>query len=467
MFSRLLLVMSILLTTVVLATSTQAESWSAEAFDSSSEPLVREVAQTTSVLSGTLFINEFMAKNDTILEDPDEKKEHPDWFELYNAGSEAVDLMGLYLTDDLANPTQHKITQTLTIPAGGFMLFYADQDLGQGATHVDFKLSTSGESLAIYDTDGSTLIDSYTFGEQTADVSEGRSPDGADNWMFFTNGTPGRTNLQQAPVISDTSHMPAEPSASDEVTVSAMISDDGTLITTTLYYRVDAGSFMSVSLSGAPSLSRGSQANNLYTAQIPAQADGALVEYYLFAEDNDRLSSTAPSSAPNETFRYIVNYQPPTLLINEFMAKNDTILEDPDEADDFPDWFELYNPGDEAVDLMGLYLTDDLTNPTQHKITQTLTIPAGGFMLFYADEDLGQGPTHVDFKLKTSGESLAIYGADGTTLINHYTFGQQSADVSEGRCPDGSNRWARFSSPTPGASNGVCHITYLPLVVKE
>ena len=64
-------------------------------------------------LSGTLFVNEFMAENDTTLQDPDGTG-YPDWFELYNAGSTEIDLQGLYLTDDLTDPTQHAITQTLT-----------------------------------------------------------------------------------------------------------------------------------------------------------------------------------------------------------------------------------------------------------------------------------------------------------------------------------------------------------------
>ena len=35
---------------------------------------------------------------------------------------------------------------------------------------------------------------------------------------------------------------------------------------------------------------------------------------------------------------------PANLYINEVMADNKTILEDPDEPGEFPDWFEVYNP---------------------------------------------------------------------------------------------------------------------------
>ncbi len=48
----------------------------------------------------------------------------------------------------------------------------------------------------------------------------------------------------------------------------------------------------------------------------------------------------------------------PTLVINEFMESNDTGLEDPDEAGEFPDWIEIYNYGTGLEDLSGMQLND-------------------------------------------------------------------------------------------------------------
>lgn len=45
------------------------------------------------------------------------------------------------------------------------------------------------------------------------------------------------------------------------------------------------------------------------------------------------------------------------ILINEFLASNQTI--NADEDGDFEDWIELYNNGDEAVNLEGFGLSDD------------------------------------------------------------------------------------------------------------
>lgn len=65
----------------------------------------------TSPLSG-LFINEFMADNDSIV--TDEYGEYDDWLEIYNAGSTVVNLSGMYLTDDLTDPTKHLISVGIT-----------------------------------------------------------------------------------------------------------------------------------------------------------------------------------------------------------------------------------------------------------------------------------------------------------------------------------------------------------------
>ncbi|GAG09695.1 unnamed protein product, partial [marine sediment metagenome] len=50
-----------------------------------------------------------------------------------------------------------------------------------------------------------------------------------------------------------------------------------------------------------------------------------------------------------------------TLVINEFMAKNDSFNRDPAD-NDFEDWFEIYNYGTRAIDIGGMYVTDSL-NP--------------------------------------------------------------------------------------------------------
>ena len=53
---------------------------------------------------------------------------------------------------------------------------------------------------------------------------------------------------------------------------------------------------------------------------------------------------------------------PKTVVINEFMASNSRTLAD---AGQYEDWIELYNTSSQPVDVGGMYLTDDLTDPTK------------------------------------------------------------------------------------------------------
>lgn len=86
----------------------------------------------------------------------------------------------------------------------------------------------------------------------------------------------------------------------------------------------------------------------------------------------------------------------------------------------------------------------------------SVTIGPGEHLLFWADNDEIQGPTHTNFKLSKAGEEIGFFDTDGVTLIDSITFGAQSEDVSYGRQFDGNGTWISFGSgtATPGASNG-------------
>ena len=143
-----------------------------------------------------LMINEVMASNQTTLMDPDGTDEFDDWIEVYNAGSTAIDMGRFYFSDSedrFDDRIPGDASEKTTIEPRGHLLFWADNDTEQGPNHLKFRLSADGETISLYYKDG-RLIDSHTFGVQSADVSEGRSTDGASNWIKFNQPTPGSTN---------------------------------------------------------------------------------------------------------------------------------------------------------------------------------------------------------------------------------------------------------------------------------
>jgi len=141
------------------------------------------------------------------------------------------------------------------------------------------------------------------------------------------------------------------------------------------------------------------------------------------------------------------------LLINELMADNERTFEDPDEPGAFEDWFEVYNPGSRPVEMSGMYITDNPENPTKWRVGPGVTIPAGGYLIFMADNEPAQGPRHASFALSADGESISIYASDGRTLIDHVAFGPQRADVAFGRAADRGGAFTALSRPTPGGAN--------------
>jgi hypothetical protein len=148
-------------------------------------------------------------------------------------------------------------------------------------------------------------------------------------------------------------------------------------------------------------------------------------------------------------------YPWPPLKINEWMASNGGFIRDPAD-NDADDWFELYNPTDEAVDINGWYLSDTPTNKTQYLVPSSYVVPAGGYLFVWADgEPLQNGPgaaLHVNFQLRAAGEDIVLTAPDGT-VVDHVTFGQQTNNISQGRSPDGSATILYQFTPTPDAAN--------------
>jgi hypothetical protein len=143
-----------------------------------------------------LVINEFMASNSNIIGDP--QGQYDDWIEIWNSGVDSIDIGGMFLTDNLSIPMKWRIPINMrsltTIPAGGYLLIWADEDSTDFGLHANFKLNADGEEIGLFDTDGRTLIDSIGFLDQTTDISYGRDPETNGEIRFFAIPTPGEQN---------------------------------------------------------------------------------------------------------------------------------------------------------------------------------------------------------------------------------------------------------------------------------
>jgi hypothetical protein len=122
-----------------------------------------------------VVISEFMAVNDGFLRDLDGAS--PDWIELHNDSTNAVNLLGWHLTDDLAVPWKWTFPAT-NLPPDGYLVVFAsgaNQAVAGGELHANFKLGSDGEYLALVMPDGATVAYAYTpaFPPQVSNVSYG------------------------------------------------------------------------------------------------------------------------------------------------------------------------------------------------------------------------------------------------------------------------------------------------------
>jgi len=141
-----------------------------------------------------------------------------------------------------------------------------------------------------------------------------------------------------------------------------------------------------------------------------------------------------------------------SVQINEWMAANDHTIQDKTDGK-FDDWIELHNRSQHMINLAGWGLTDDKQSPRQWLFPEGAALPAGGFLILWADDQLQQtgDEFHLPFKLDADGEAILLFDPEGR-LVDEVTFGKQKVDESMGR-PHDNGAPKRLTKATPGSPN--------------
>ena len=158
------------------------------------EPLERR-----HLLTGGVVISEFVASNDSTLNDRD--GDSSDWIELFNTSEKSINLDGWYLTDDLDELDKWQLPSVAIDPGEFEIIFASDKDRINPAAqlHTNFRLSARGESLALIEPDGETIAHGYDrFPQQFTDIAFGLSTevDPLDISVpgYLLEPTPGKPN---------------------------------------------------------------------------------------------------------------------------------------------------------------------------------------------------------------------------------------------------------------------------------
>ena len=132
-----------------------------------------------------------------------------------------------------------------------------------------------------------------------------------------------------------------------------------------------------------------------------------------------------------------------SVVINEWLADGEVLFTD--------GFIELYNPGADPVDLGGMYLTDGpATVPAANRMKPLSFMGGNGYVVLVADKS--NDPGHVSFRLFSAGGTIRLFDSQ-LKETDKVAYGPQTADVSQGRTPDGAGKLEYFPLPTPGVAN--------------
>lgn len=404
----------------------------------------------------------------------------PDWIELFNRHATLpAALQGFHLSG--TNGT-HRLAALSFLAPQGFLQLFADEAVGPD--HLDFKLAATADTLALYDASAS-LLQTVSYSSMAEGASQGRLPDGTlvtvgfpttaspeapnytANWTgpvvneVMARNVRAVTNAGRVPDYFELFNPNPFPYSLDGLSISVGAAEPGQWnfppganVPASGYLVIwcDAGRPASTNL-GDFNTGRSLDGDNggvflfnparqlvnsvLYGPQAPDFSIGLVSSQWrlLAAPSPGAVNGTAATLGLAGVLRF-----------NEWMAQPAS----------GSDWVELHNPTNLPIDLAGLILTDDLSaqGTNLFRIPALSFIGPRGFARWVADADPEQGRDHVPFSLDAAGESLRLYAANGTTILDTVTFGSQALGVSEGRLPDGTGAITRFpGTASPGGPN--------------
>lgn len=241
--------------------------------------------------------------------------------------------------------------------------------------------------------------------------------------------------------ISNVLQVPAAPNSSEDVLVTARVTDLKGISSVNLLYRVIAGGTFST-------VPMASSAQYEYRVTIPANPFGTKVEYYIEVLNSGGFTTRYPE-VETQYANYTVGASSLIkLYINEVFADGTK-----DETD--PDWVEIYNGSDIPVDISGYSFYDQgikTGSKPKRVLNAGTTIPSKGFYVLKTEYTGGE--YSIEFGLSTSGDAVYLENTSGilAASLDFQTI-SLSGKKSYGRQPDGSDNLVIFTAPTRGASN--------------
>ena len=149
------------------------------------------------LLSTILVFNEVMASNAGAVAEGEPvfspAYNFDSWVELYNPGSQAVNLADMYLSNDEKNLKLWKMPSNMgSVPAKGYkVIWLGSNDIK--TTQAPFKLDSDGATIYLSDKNGELIV-SQTYPAGMSRTSWARKSVDSDEWGWTADATPGESN---------------------------------------------------------------------------------------------------------------------------------------------------------------------------------------------------------------------------------------------------------------------------------
>jgi hypothetical protein len=464
--------------------------------------------------TSTLKVNEWLAAGVAPFTD--------DFVEIYNPDPLPVAVGGFYLSDDpIPRPGKSQIPELSFISgkmgAGGYGYFVADSNPENGALHTNFKIAEERGMIGLFDPN-QKKVDEVLYLTQRLGQSEGRSPDGGNEFAFYTQPNPGLPNPGEATsslplriteinynppagegtaISSDFEFIEFKNTGSSEINLNG-VQLAGEVNFTFGDVTVQPGQYVvivrdptdftlrygtGISIAGVFSDELNDNGGQLrlldsngatvldfgYSDIWQPSSDGA--GDTLVVVDPNAAASSWGSAANWRASRAVLgtpgideaaNLAPPAVVINEMLAHS---------AGNAADWIELRNTTGAAIDLSGWYLSNDAADMLKYKLPSGTILPANGYLVFNQASSFGAAGAAHPFSLNGDGGEVYLSSATSPGILGGYrqgvTFGASDVGVSQGRftTSTGEVDFVALASATAGAANSYARVG--PVVISE
>ncbi|MFT7563581.1 MAG: hypothetical protein ACI8ZT_001228, partial [Bacteroidia bacterium] len=337
-----------------------------------------------------------------------------EWFELFNPTGGAVDIEGWTISDN--DIDSHLINNggPLLVPAGGYLVLGNNTDSGtNGGVTVAYSygsnwfLANGADEVVLFDgfmaeIDRVEYDGGPNFPDPTGASMSLESPASdnnvGSNWCTSTSsygagdlGTPGAAN--DACVVPDTP--PTVNSTSPANNAIDIAEGSNVVITFSEEVTAPDGAFtIDCSISSGHAFTASASPATVFTLNPTVDFDP--VEKCTVTIDKDQVADT-DGSPQNMTADFLFTFSTPGFVIDlEPMVINEIIQNPSAVSDGNGEWFELYNPGTETVDLDGWTVKDNGSNI--FVVSGTLEVTAGAYVVFGTNGTFAEnGGVNVDY----------------------------------------------------------------------